>query len=159
MATAGYALLILEKAVLPPPPGIDLIHIDIEHMRIEFSPKPNHDNVKILQARFWLEEGASFDLAVDDVRVNVDGVVTTIPAGSWTEKKGIYYFNSPKGVTPEVHMEIDPATGKWSLIVYYTDASSVNKGGGVHVAFVIGEMFTGQNVPMWIDYLVYPPKS
>ena len=99
-----YALLILEKAVLPPPPGIDLIHIGIDHMRIEFSPKPDHDNVKILQARYWLEEGEEYNLNVDDVSVDVGGVVTRIPAGSWKEKKGIYSFDSPKGVTPEVHM-------------------------------------------------------
>ena len=76
-----------------------------------------------------------------------------------TTKKGIYSFDSPKGIIPEVHMEIEPSTGNWSLIVNQTDASSVNKCGGVHVALVIGEMFTGQNVPMWIDYIVYPPRG
>jgi len=45
----------------------------------------------------WREEDASYDLAVDDVRVNIDGVVTTIPAGSFVcDPKGARWdFKTP----------------------------------------------------------------
>jgi len=152
-----YALLVLEKAVLPPPPG--LAFIDIDHMRIEFDTRPNRDKIKILQARFQLEEGASYDLAQDVVTVNVDGVIITIPAGSFTKKgqKESYHFDSAGGVEPRIHMELDFEKGEWKLMVHDVDASVVASCDGVNVTLMIGYMLAGQNVDMWIDYLVYPP--
>jgi hypothetical protein len=153
-----YALLILERAVLPPPPGIDLIHIHVDPMKIEFDRNPDRDKIDI-EGRFWLEEGESYDLAVDDVRVNIDGAVNiTIPAGSfvWDARRTRWNFKSARGVEPKVDMKLDFDKGEWSLKVDHIDASTVNSYDGVHVALVIGDMFTGQNVLMWIPRLEYP---
>jgi len=158
-----YALLILEKAVIPPPPGIDFIAID--HMRIEFDTRPNRDKIKILQARIQLDEGAYYDLDEHDVTVTVDGAVVTIPAGSFKRSgnKDIYHYNSSGGAEPRVHMTLDFDKGEWSFEAHDIDARPVDSDNGVpevgvDVTLMIGYMLAGQNVPMWIDYLVYPPR-
>jgi hypothetical protein len=50
----AWAILTLCKKVIP---GID--YIDVDHMRIEFDTRPSRDRIKIFQARFQLDEGAS----------------------------------------------------------------------------------------------------
>jgi len=150
----AWAILTLCKKVIP---GID--YIEIDHMRVEFDTRPNRDKIKIFQARLQLDEGASYDLTEDDVMVSVDGVVITIPAGSFDQKgnKEKYHFTSTGGVEPKVSMDLDFDKGEWSLMAHDVDASVVCSCDGVHVILKIGYMIAGKNVPMWVDYLVYPP--
>ena len=144
--------------VIGVPPGLDFI--EINHMRIEFDTRPNRDKIKILQAEFGLEPGASYDLDVNDVVVNIDGVVITIPAGSFKKhgKKGGYSYDSKGHSTPKIHMELDFNKGEWSLTIEDIDASIIDNSDGVDVTLQIGYMQASHNVPMWIDYLVYPPQ-
>ncbi|GAG78901.1 unnamed protein product, partial [marine sediment metagenome] len=106
-----------------------------------------------------LPEGATCDLSVDDVTVTVDGVVTTIPAGSFVQGKGgDYIFKTPKGVEPKVDMKLNFDKGEWSFKVDKIDASAVDNADGVDVTFAIGSMSASEHINMWVDSLSYPPK-
>jgi hypothetical protein len=91
--------------------------------------------------------------------VSVDGVVITIPAGSFYQKgkKEKYHFISDGGVELRISMDLDFDNGEWSLMAHDVDASVVCSCDGVAVILKIGHMIARKNVPMWIDYLVYPP--
>lgn len=152
-------LLVLEKAILPPPPGLDFVTVD--SMRIEFDTRPSRDKIKILQARLQLADGASYNLAEDDVTVTVDGVSVIIPKGSFKRADGEKYQcksaqMAADGTTYRVNMDIDFSTGQWSFMIHDIDASVIDNSDGVDVTLMIGYMLAGQNVPMWIDYLVFP---
>lgn len=149
-----YALLLLERAVLPPPPGIDLIGIEINSMKILFDRSPNRDNIEV-KARLWLEEGASYNLDEDYVRVIIDGVVKVIiPPGSFIGSAGKYEFKLDG--EPKVGMKLNFNDGTWSLKVELTDASGVDNRDGVNIALAIGDMFTGEIISMFCNDLVYP---
>lgn len=150
-------LLVLEKAVLPPPPGIDYVVVD--RMMVQFDPRPDRDKIKIFEARFQLNPESSYDLDIDDVTVTIDGVSITIPAGSFDQKgnKECYQYNSGGGSDTKIKMELDFDRGEWSLMVDDIDASAIDSDDGVVVTLMIGYMLAGQNVPMWADRLVYPP--
>lgn len=149
-------LLVLEKAVLPPPPGIDNVVID--RMMVQFDPRPDRDKIKILEAHFQLNPEVSYDLDVDDVTVTVGGVSVTIPAGSFDRKgnKERYQYNAGGGSEPKIKMELDFDRGEWSLMVDDIDASAIDSDDGVVVTLMIGYMLAGQNVPMWVGRLIYP---
>ncbi len=139
-------------------PGISSAIEDfaIEHMFIDFDQRPNHDKIDIKKATFRLPEGATYDLAVDDVTVTVDGVVITIPAGSFVQGKGgDYIFKTPKGVEPKVDMKLNFDKGEWHFKVDKIDASAVDNCDGVDVAFCIGYMAARENIDMQIGGLSY----
>lgn len=152
----GYALLILEKAVLPPPPGIDFVEVDL--MKILFDRSPNRDKMEI-KAHFQLAEGASYNLDEDTVIVTIGGVVITIPPGSFVGSAGKYEFKSDG--EPKVGMTLNFNNGEWSLKVGHIDASAIDSSDGipvvdVNVTLMIGYMLAGENVPTWCNDLVYP---
>ena len=67
------------------------------------------------------------------------------------------------GTVYRVSMDLDFDKGEWSFMVHDVDASPVDSDNGVpevgvDVTLMIGYMLAGQNVPMWINYLVYPPQ-
>ena len=135
------------------------IEVEIDRMKIKFDPTPNQDKIKIFEATFQLEEGASYDLDADDVRVIIDGVVeVTIPAGSFERKpnKEKYVFRSAEGVEPEIIMKLDFETGEWMLKVLGIDASAVDNCDGVTVALAIGDMSGEDSLSMWVGSLEYP---
>ena len=68
-----------------------------------------------------------------------------------------YQYHSGGGSDPKIKMELDFERGEWSLMVDDIDASTINNDDGVDVTLMIGYMLAGQNVPMWVDRLVYPP--
>jgi branched-chain amino acid transport system substrate-binding protein len=148
------ALLILERAVMPPPPGIDLIGID--HMFIDFGNLPGWDTIAA-QAAFSLQEWASYDLSIDDVTVNIDGFDLVIPAGSFRKmwRKEVYTYNSPWGVWPKVSMVLNFDQGSWNLCLYGVDASVVDNCDGVDVTFTIGAMRDSEHIDMKVKRLSY----
>ncbi|MFC1929804.1 hypothetical protein ACFLW6_02945 [Chloroflexota bacterium] len=149
-----YALLVLERAVLPPPPGIDKIQIEINSMKILFDRSPNRDNIEI-KGDLQLAEDASYNLDEDRVKVTIDGVVNVIIlAGSFAGSAGKYEFKLDS--EPKVGMKLNFHDGTWSLKVEHIDASIVDNKDGVDVTLVIGDMFAGKNVVMFCNDLVYP---
>ncbi len=141
---------------------IAAIEVEIYSMKIKFDPTPNQDKIRIFEASFWLEEGASYDLDLDDVRVTIDGVVDiVIPAGSFERKpnKEKYVYRSAEGVEPVIVMKLDFETGEWFFKVLGIDASAVDNCDGVTVALAIGDMSGEDSLSMWIGSLEYPPGS
>jgi hypothetical protein len=118
----------------------------IEHMFIDFEQRPKLDKI-VGEATFNLLEDATYDLAVDDVTVNIDGVDITIPAGSF-KKEG-------QSVDPKILMKLDFDEGEWSLKIHDIDASAINSYDGVDVAFCIGYMAARESIDMQIGGLSY----
>ncbi len=138
-------------------PGIE--DFAIKSMFIDFDRRPRLDEIAVTKATFSLREGATYDLAVDDVIVNIDGVEIVIPAGSF-RKMGLlggekYIYNSPRGVKPKILMVLNFDDGEWSLLAHDIDASAVNNYDGVDVAFSIGYMSAIENVNMRLGGLSY----
>jgi len=137
------------------PPEIE--DFAIEHMFIDFGQRPKLDKI-VAKASFQLEEGATYDLAVDDVTVNIDGVDIAIPAGSF-KKEGQsgerYIYESTEGVDPKILMKLDFDEGEWSLKIHDIDASAINSYDGVDVAFCIGYMAARASISMQIGGLSY----
>ncbi len=117
-------------------------------MFIDFGQRPKLDEI-VGKANFQLEEGATYDLDVDDVTVNIDGVDIAIPAGSF-KKKGQsgerYIYESTEGVKPKILMKLDFDEGEWSLKIHDIDASAINSYDGVDVAFCIGYMAARKSI-------------
>jgi len=140
-------------------PGISSAIEDfaIEHMFIDFYQRPKLDKI-VGKASFHLKEDATYDLAVDDVTVSIDGVDITIPAGSF-KKEGQsgerYIYESTEGVDPKILMKLDFDEGEWSLKIHDIDASAINSYDGVDVAFCIGYMAARESISMQIGGLSY----
>jgi hypothetical protein len=130
----------------------------VEHMFINFDRRPRLDEI-VGKASFQLDEDATYDLAVDDVTVNIDGVDITIPAGSFRRRIFLggerYVYNSPWWVKPKIVMELDFEDGEWRLLVHDIDASAINSYDGVDVSFCIGYMATKESIDMSIGGLSY----
>lgn len=127
----------------------------IKEMVIDFDPRPNEDEIAIKNATFRLQEG-TYALSVDDVTVIVDGVVITIPAGSFVQGKGgDYIFKTPKGVEPKLDMKLNFDKGEWHFKVDKIDASAVDNCDGVDVTLFIGPMGASERVDMSVDRLLY----
>ena len=137
------------------PPAIE--DFAIEHMFIDFEQRPKLDKI-VGKASFHLKEDATYDLDVDDVAVSIDGVLITIPAGSF-KKEGQsgerYIYESTEGVEPKILMKLDLDEGEWSLKIHDIDASAINSYDGVDVAFCIGYMAARESIDMQIGGLSY----
>lgn len=135
------------------------IEVEIDRMKIKFDPTPNQDKIRIFEASFWLEEGANYDLAVDDVRVTIDGAVDiVIPAGSFERKpnKEKYVYRSAEGVEPVIVMKLNFETSEWFFKALGIDASAVDNCDGVTVTLAIGDMSGEDSLSMWVGSLEYP---
>ncbi|MFC2122570.1 right-handed parallel beta-helix repeat-containing protein [Bacteroidota bacterium] len=146
------------------PPSID--EFSVIDMDIDFDERPNRDRIRIKEATFslYIPDGmvnAPYDLSIDDVIVNIDGVVITIPAGSFDKdkKKDKYHFESTKGVEPKVDMKLDFDKGEWDLKVDKVDASVIDNCDGVVVTFSIGAMSAEDDIDMWVESLSYNKES
>ena len=129
----------------------------IKHMSIDFDRRPDNDKIAITEATFSLRDGATYDLAIDDVIVSIDGLDITIPAGSFVKKGNNerYTFVSHEGVEPKVKMMLDFDKGEWSFKVSKIDASVVDNYDGVDVVFCIGYMAAIERINMQIGGLSY----
>ena len=129
----------------------------IKHMSIDFDRRPNNDKIAITEAIFSLRDGATYDLAIDDVIVSIDGLDITIPAGSFVKEGNNerYTFVSHEGVEPKVKMMLDFDKGEWSFKVSKIDASVVDNYDGVDVVFCIGYMAAIERINMQIGGLSY----
>lgn len=136
--------------------GIDDFSID--HMFINFGRRHRLDEI-VGKASFHLAEGATYDLSIDDVTVNIDGVDITIPAGSFRKRGPFggerYIYNSRWWVKPKIFMELDFEDGEWRLMVHDIDADAINSYDGVDVAFCIGYMAAKESIDMRIGGLSY----
>ena len=137
------------------PPAIE--DFAIKHMSIDFDRRANNDKIAITEATFSLREDATYDLAVDDVTVSIDGLDITMPAGSFIKagNNEKYTFVSPEGVEPKVKMTLDFDKGEWSFKVSKIDASAIDNYDGVDVAFCIGYMAAIERINMQIGGLSY----
>jgi len=131
----------------------------IQGMLIDFDRQPDEDEVAVTRATFSLAEGASYDLSVDDVAVDVDGVLTTIPAGSFRKMMYSggekYRYSSPWGARPRITMILDFDQGFWRLLVHDIDAGAIDNCDGVDLTFSIGSMSAAEHVDMWVGRLSY----
>jgi hypothetical protein len=133
--------------------GID--DFAVEHMFVDFDRRPKLDEI-VGEATFHLQEGTTYDLAVDDVTVSIDGVDITISAGSFEKKSGERYtYESYGGAEPKITMKLDLDEGEWTLKVHDIDASAINGYNGVDVAFCIGYMAAKETIYMQIGDLSY----
>ncbi|MFC1966234.1 right-handed parallel beta-helix repeat-containing protein [Chloroflexota bacterium] len=128
----------------------------IFEMVIDFDEQPNLDEID-MKAIIHLHPDAYYDLSVDDVTVNIDGLDITIPAGSFTKSGNNekYHFESTKGVEPKVNMKLDFDNGELDLKVDKVDASIVDNFRDVLVTIYIGPMQAEEDIDMWIDSLSY----
>jgi hypothetical protein len=130
----------------------------IDHTFINFNRRPRLDEI-VGKAGFHLAEDATYDLSVDDVTVNIDGIDITIPAGSFRKRIFLggerYVYNSPWWGKPKIVMELDFEDGEWRLLVHDIDASAINSYDGVDVSFCIGYMASKESIDMRIGGLSY----
>jgi hypothetical protein len=129
----------------------------IKHMSIDFDRRPNNDKIAITEAIFSLRDGATYDLAIDDVMVSIDGLDITVPTGSFVKQGNNerYTFVSHEGVEPKVKMTLDFDRGEWSFKVSKIDASVIDNYDGVDVAFYIGHIAAIERINMQIGGLSY----
>jgi hypothetical protein len=132
------------------------IEVDVDYMFIDFDQWPGKDNL-VAVATFCLQEGASYDLSVDEVTVNIDGFNIVIPAGSFRQSwwGEVYIYTSPWTAWPKVSMVLNFDLGSWNLCVRGADASVVDNSDGVDVTFTIGTMSGSEHIDMKVKRLSY----
>jgi hypothetical protein len=144
----------------------------VEHMTINFtSHQPRREDTIIADGTFGLPEGVSCDLDTDDVMLNIDGVVISIPAGSFkaagrrskwgwgwwghpTRYEKYHYTTNQHG-RPKIDMWLDFDRGTWSVSIIDVDASAVDSYDGVSVELMIGELLGEETIDMRINSLSY----
>jgi len=143
--------------VFPRDSRIVIAEFSIEHMSVDFDNlRPNRDKIAG-EGTITLGEAATYDLTVDDVVVNVDGVVITIPAGSFVkdENKEKYTYTSLEGTEPEVLMKLNLEGGEWSLKVSKIDANAIDNSDGVEITLTIGDLSATELINMQVGGLTF----
>ena len=144
--------------VFPRDSEVVITEFSIEHMSVDFDNlRPDRDRIAISEATITLGEAAAYNLTADDVVVNIDGVVITIPAGSfvWDAKKASWKFKSAKGDEPKIDMSLDFEKGEWSLKVDKVDASAIDNSDGVEITLTIGALSATEVINMQVGGLTF----
>lgn len=138
---------------------IPVAESNIQHVSIDFDTRrPNNDRIAISEATIVLGENATYDLSLDDVVVNVDGVHIIIPAGSFIKKGNneSYHFESSNGDEPQINMELDFEKGARSLKVSKIDAGAIDNSNGVEITMEIGmDLYAGELINMQVGGLTF----
>lgn len=113
----------------------------INKVKLHRHHKKNKDSLFIKYASFGLPEGATVDLAQDDVSITIDGKVYEFPAGSFTEhdEKAQHVYQSGSRTKPQVMATINPAKSTWGLKLNHIDSTFIDHSDGVEIALSIGD--------------------
>jgi len=144
--------------VFPPASSIVITDFSIEHMSVDFdNRRPNMDRIAISEATINLGEAATYDLSLDDVVVNVDGVVITIPAGSFIKQGNneCYHYESTSSTEPQINMELDFKKGEWRLKISKIDAGAIDNSDGVEITLTIGTLSATELIDMQVGGLTF----
>jgi hypothetical protein len=143
--------------VFPRDSEVIIEEFSIEHMSIDFDHKrPNKDKI-VGEGILRLGEVATYDLTGNDVVVNIDGVVVSIPAGSFVQQgeNESYHFESANGAEPQINMELDFKKGEWRLRVSKIDASAIDNSDGVEITLTIGDLYASELINMQVGGLTF----
>ena len=131
---------------------------DVDSMFINFTwIWPHRDDTIYASGTFGIPEGAEYDLDVDDVTFDVDGVSVTIPAGSFKRiGRWQWYRYSTRGYnSPRITMNLNFIRGTWDISIRDVDASAIDSSDGVTVNLSIGSLEGEDTIDMQIDSLSY----
>jgi hypothetical protein len=122
---------------------------------VDFNNRVNEDKI-VGEGTIQLGETISYDFAVDDVVITIDGVVITIPAGSFVQKgkKEKYQYISTSGIEPKIKMTIDFEKGEWDLNISKIDAGFIDNSDGVKITLTIGDLFALELLDMQVGGLL-----
>ncbi|NIQ10512.1 MAG: hypothetical protein GWO08_11665, partial [Gammaproteobacteria bacterium] len=108
-----------------------------------------HDGkIYINKGAFALPEDAAVDLSQTDVSFSIDGLVYTIPAGSFIYDDGKYTYKSPHGQVPAIKVKLDFLKYKWSLKVRDPQAATIDNVDGVDVVMAFAGFQASENIVM-----------
>ncbi|MBT8126036.1 MAG: hypothetical protein KJP15_01020 [Gammaproteobacteria bacterium] len=139
----------------PPVPGPGPIDDDaamacyaINKVKLHRHMSKNKDSLFVKNAGFRLPDGATVDLAQDDVSITIDGRIYAFPAGSFknTGDGMLYTFKTGASVKPQIQASLDFAKSKWSLKLIHINARFVDNSDGVEIALSIGDYQGRENV-------------
>jgi uncharacterized repeat protein (TIGR02543 family) len=157
-------------------------YFGIDRMVVDYGRMDDRDAV-YMSANFTLPSGATYDLAADAVRINIDGYIIDIPAGSFKNLGGYvpfsYFNNTSKNFpadtfrdrtrnsqtyvyrnfgfnTPDIVVVINFKTGKLNLTIRKADVDVIDNYDGVSVTFSIDNIVGTDTINMYIDALTYP---
>lgn len=150
---------VLLKGITFPNVHPEIEVFNIESMFVEFGEGSDLDEITITEASFNLSSDASYDLANEDIKVIVDGVIITIPAGSLNAIGGPssekYIYNSKGTEYGRIQMVVDFDEGEWSLIARDIDASLIDNSDGVTIVFAMGDSAAIEIINMQVGGLSY----
>jgi hypothetical protein len=99
-----------------------------------------NDEVHI-QGGVRLDAGDTFDPATQDVTVTIDGLVISLPAGSFTQvgTSEVYKYSTATGVYPKISMRLDFEKSRWTFDLTKGDVSLIDTSDGVTVTLQVGD--------------------
>ncbi|MBT8508667.1 hypothetical protein AZH53_09645 [Methanomicrobiaceae archaeon CYW5] len=128
---------------------------DVSDGWIEYGRSAGSDALS-LDAAFVLPVGKTADLTTDAVVIDLDGYLVEIPVGEWTEKKGVYTYQSPSGTDPFVQVKISLVDGTLDVFMEKADFSAFTYDDGIDVGLTIGPMKGYENLRMYAQRYTFP---
>ena len=103
-----------------------------------------NDEVHIGRGGVRLNSGDTFDPAVDDVTITLDGLVISIPAGSFHQNGSSedFTYTTATGVKPKIKMRLNFDKSEWEFDLTDGNVALISTGNGVTVTLVVGD-YTG----------------
>jgi hypothetical protein len=107
-----------------------------------------NDEAHVNKSGVRLPTGVYFNPAADDVTVAIDGLVTTIPAGSFVQNgtKQDFTYNTASGVTPKIQMRLNFEKATWEFDLTKGDVALATTADGVDVSLTVGIYMGTQHV-------------
>jgi len=117
---------------------------NVGNIAIKNKSGTTNDEVSISKSGVQLPVGVNFNPAADDVTVQIDGLTTVIPAGSFIQQgtKQDFKYSTASGVTPKVTMRLNFDKGTWDYNYGKGDVALITTANGVDVTLTVG-IYTG----------------
>jgi uncharacterized repeat protein (TIGR02543 family) len=156
----------------------------IDKMTVDYGRQDDRDAV-YMNAKFTLPEGVTCDLSTQAVKINIDGYIIDIPAGSFKNLGGYvprnffnnlsknlpndafrdtgrgsqtYVYRTIGNNSPDILAVINFKKGDLNLVIRKANVDIINNYDGVSVTFSIGNVVGVENINMFIDALTYPKQ-
>lgn len=99
-----------------------------------------NDEVHLSKGGFRLPAPNTLNLATDTVKVTVDGLVVSLPPGSFVQRAGHndFTYNTASGVKPKIEMRLNFEKNTWELDFTKGDVSLITTADGVDVTLLVG---------------------